>query len=170
MEISRIIILLLSATFIMGCTKDDEELPTTGPSPIASMCIGQWRADSSFVPNTGLYNHHDPATFNFTNSGDLQIGWPDGSSDQYTFWVGEESDDVSAQEIGRALIWFKEGSDGPDENDGILMIFQSPTECFLLLSDDIGSTSPWNTLAIVNENLVTMGDPVFDFWAKCYKQ
>ena len=52
----------------------------------------------------------------------------------------------------------------------MLMIFRSETECFLLFSDDIGPGVAPNTLATVNEFLVVDGDPVFDFWAKCYLQ
>ena len=163
-------IALAAATLIVGCKKEEETPFTPVSNPIVSKCIGVWRADSSYVPSTGSYNQHAQATFDFSNEGSLAVTWPDGSADTYIFWIGEESSAVTSTEIGRALIWFKEPSDGPDESDGILMVFQGPEECFLLLSDDIGETSPWNTLAIVQEDLVTMGDPVFDFWAKCYRQ
>lgn len=154
----------------IGCEKEKQAEPTESPTAIASMCIGLWRADSSLVPTSGLYNHHAAATFQFSMDGHLHIAWPDSSGNDFDFAIGEDVLNTSQGESGRSLIWATQTGVPFDSGLGILMIFQNEAECFLLLSDDIGPNAAPNSPSTINEFTMVDGDPVFDFWAKCYRQ
>lgn len=170
-SITRMTVVFTASALLCGsCKKENDATPTPTSNVITSLCIGEWRADSSFVPSTGLYNHHTAATFQFSIDGHLHIIWPDSSADDYDYYVGEEALNPVPNETGRSLIWATETGVPFSSGLGILMVFQTDAECFLLLSDDIGPSAEPNTLSTVTELVVVDGDPVFDFWAKCYRQ
>ncbi len=111
--------------------------------------------------------------FAFSNDGRLNVSWPDGTASTYDFQLGEEALGTAPGEFGRTLIWaYDLGHSGDSDYYvmAVLMVYQSSTECFLLFSDDVGPNGPEHSLSTVVENLYVDGDPVFDFWSKCYKQ
>ena len=162
-------VLALSGIAFTACDKEDDTQPLEPPITISSMCLGEWRSDSSYNISSSQYQNHPQGTFTFRDDGRLNIAWPDGSVDDLTFYVGEEATNIGQSEIGRSLIWVQD-PDGAQYWGGILMIYQTPTECNLLFSDDIAPIGPEHTLGTVHEYLWVDNDPVFDFWSKCYKQ
>jgi len=169
-RIALLVAICSTLSLLPSCKKDEEGEPTEYPTIISSMCIGEWRSDSSFNISNSQYHDHPTGTFRFTNDGRLHIGWPDGSTDDLRFYVGEEATNTGPGELGRSLLWIQELDGTAEYWGGILMIYQTPAECNLLFSDDIAPTAAEYTLANVNEFLWVDNDPVFDYWSKCHRQ
>ncbi|MFZ1693425.1 MAG: hypothetical protein WAT74_09530 [Flavobacteriales bacterium] len=161
---------IVVAALLFGCKKEDEAAPSPTTSTISSMCIGGWSVDSTYLPSSGQYYPVIPKTYTFSTNGQLTISSLGGVQSTPTFQVVEELSSSGPNEVGRTLIWATDTASAPDVHSVMLLIHQSASEGFLLISTSLVHESPWNTLASVNEDLVVSGNPIFPAWAKCYRQ
>lgn len=167
--------LIASSILLTACKKEENEGSPTSPvltASISSICLGEWRADSSFIISISVYQTHPPSFITFTPDGRMSMTRSDGSTENLTFRIGDEEVNVRPGEYGRSLIWFEDPEAQFEEPWGAaLLVFQSPTECNMMFTDDITPTWPAsNSLTTIHEYVVIENDPVFDVWSKCYSQ
>ncbi len=182
MKVHRIALLvaLVSTVSVLPSCKKDKDTPITPPqtnNSISSICLGEWRTDSTFNIANSTYIPHAPGFHTFTPDGRFTMIRSDGSTEDLIFHVGDEEVNARPGEYGRVLVWFEEPENPfPCEEDppwcwgAALLVFQSENECNMMFTDDIGPWQPqYTTLTNVHEYLWDGSDPVFDYWAKCYR-
>jgi hypothetical protein len=170
MERTPLLSALIIATLLIGCKKEDEATPSPSSNTISSLCIGAWNVDSTYLPSSGQYYPVVPKIYTFSNNGLVTINSQGGGQSQWTFQVVEQSNSSGPNEIGRTLIWATDTASDPDVDLVILMIHQSASEGFLLITTSLDHVSLWNSLTTVNEDLIVIGNAIFPAWAKCYRQ
>lgn len=170
MERTALLLGLILAISLLACRKEEGAAPGPTTQTGTSLCIGAWSVDSTYLPSTGEYYAVVPKTYTFSNSGQVTINSLGGGQSQWTFQVVQESTTPAPNEIGRTLIWATDTDSEPDVRVVMLMIHQSASEGFLLITTSLAHASPWNSTASVNEDLQVNGNDVFPSWAKCYRQ
>lgn len=160
---------LLVSIALFSCKKEDVSPPGPSMNETLPLCIGAWNVDSTYVPSSDEYYPVIPKIYTFSSNGTVTINSLGGIQGTWSYHVVQESIIATPSELGRTLIWATTDSN-PANALVILMIHQSATEGFLLITTTLDHGSPWDSLTNVHEDMTVSENPVFPSWAKFNSQ